>query len=210
MVLVVLLMLWNFGVSWLNCWFVGRTWAESKVIGGWTRLVTLAAAVMGASGFVWCNMLALGFLASTHAGLLPPKYELNDTYLGLLFNMGYALVIVPILGSGLAIWADSVKRAYKNRDGVSIGVAGYNTFAMAYDTYEAAKFLPSVLKSVGKTLESTKDARAKLMLATVYAVLALSVGLGIGLAYYIIHSTAVKVAQNAKIEALEAQVAAKA
>ncbi len=207
--MLVFLLLWNFGISVLNCWFVGRTWAESKVIGGWVRLVTWAAAVMGTCGFVWCNVLALGYLASTHIGILPVKYQLNDTYLGLLWNIGYALVIFPILGSGLAIWIDSVKQAYRNRDALSIGVAGYNTFAMAYDTYEAAKFLPTVFKEIGKTLDDSDDAKSKMMLLTVYVVLALSVGLGVGLAYFIIHTTAVRVAQNAKIEALEAQVAAK-
>jgi hypothetical protein len=202
--LILLLLAWNFGISWLNCWFVGKTWAESKVIGGWVRFVMWSAAVMGACGFVWCNLLVLGYIASTHVGILPLKYQLNDTYLGLLWNMGYALVIFPILGSGLAIWADSVKQAYRDRDALSIGVAGYNTFAIAYDTYEAAKFLPSVFKSIGKTLDDTKDTKTKLMLLAVYVVLALSVGLGVALAYFIIHTTAVRVAQQAKIGALKA------
>ena len=203
--LIVFLLLWNFGISWLNCWFVGKTWAESQVVGGWTRFVTWSAAVMGASGFVWCNTLVLGFLCSTHVGLLPLKYQLTDRYLELLFNLGYVLVVFPILGSGLAIWADSLKQAYKERDGLSIGVAAYNTFAMAHNTYEAAKFFPSVIDKIKDTLE---DSDNKLMLVTVYTVLAISVGGGIGLAYFIIHSTAVKVAQQARMATLEAQVAA--
>jgi hypothetical protein len=207
LILIVFLLLWNFGISWLNCWFVGKSWAESKVIGGWTRVVTLAAAVMGACGFIWCNLLVLGYIASTHVAVLPVKYQLNDTYLELLWNMGYALVIFPILGSGLMIWVDSVKQAYKNRDGVSIGVAGYNTFAMAYDTWNAAKFLPTVFEKIGKTIKDTDNAQTKAMLFCVYVVLGLSVGLGLATAYFIIHSTAVKVAQDAKIAALEAQAA---
>lgn len=203
--LIVFLLLLNFGISWLNCYFVGKTWAESQVVGGWTRLVTWAAAVMGASGFVWCNTLVLGFLCSTHVGILPLKYQLTDKYLELLFNLGYVLVVFPILGSGLAIWADSLKQAYKNRDGVSIGVAAYNTFAMAHNTYEAARFLPSVIDKIKDTLE---DSDNKAALLTVYVALALSVGGGVGLAYYVIHSTAVSVANAAKMTALEAQVRA--
>ena len=205
--MIVLLLLWNFLISWLNCWFVGKTWAESKVAGGWCRFVTWSAAVMGACGFVWCNLLVIGFLASTHVGLLPLKYQLTDKYLELLFDMGYALVIFPILGSGLAIWADSLKQAIKNKDGLSIGVAAYNTFAMAHNTYEAAKFLPTVFEKIGKSLE---DSDNKGLLLVVYACLALSVGAGVGLAYYIIHSTAVRVAEKARIAALEAQVAGRA
>src|SRR5271167_1408003 len=205
MLIVVLLLLWNFGISWLNCYFVGKTWAEAKAIGGWTLFVTYAAAIMGACGFIWCNTLVIGFLCSTHVGILPLKYQLTDPYLTLLFEMGYVLVIFPILGSGLAIWADSLKQAYKNRDGLSVGVAAYNTFAMAHNTYEAAKFFPSVIDKIKDTLE---DSDNKAALLTVYAVLAISVGGGIGLAYFIIHSTAVKVANAKRMATLEAQVAA--
>src|SRR5271170_2869832 len=204
--LIVFVILWNFGISWLNCYFVGKTWAEANAIGGWTKFVTCAAAVMGASGFVWCNTLVLGFLCSTHVAILSLKYQLTDRYLELLLNLGYVLVVFPILGSGLAIWADSLKQAYKNRDGLSIGVAAYNTFAMANNTYEAAKFLPTVFEKIGNSL---KDSDNKALMATVYAALAISIGGGLGLAYFIIHSTAVSVANKAKIAALEAQVAAK-
>lgn len=189
--LIVFLLLWNFLISWLNCWYVGKTWAESKVIGGWVRFVTWCAAVMGACGFIWCNMLVVGFLASTHVGLLG-KYALTDKYLEFLFNIGYVLIIFPILGSGMGIWLDSVKEAYKRRDGLSIGVAGYNTFAQVYNTYEAAKFLPEVFKTIGKTLDDSDDAKGKLGLLVAYICLAISVGGGVGLAYYIIHTTAKK------------------
>lgn len=200
--MIVFLLLWNFLISVLNCWFVGRTWAESKVVGGWTRFVTWAAAVMGACGFVWCNLLVVGYAASTHVGILPHKYQLTDPYLELLWEMGYALVIFPILGSGLAIWADSLKQAYKNRDMLNVGVAGYNTFAMAHNTYEAAKFLPTVFKKIS---DSLKDSDNKAAMLVIYVVLALSVGGGVGLAYYIIHTTAVSVAHKSKIAALGAQ-----
>ena len=207
MLLILFLLIWNFGISWLNCWFVGKTWAESKAAGGWARLVVWAAAVMGTCGFAWCNLLIVGFLFSDHVGLLPAKYILHDKQLELLWNMGYVLIIFPILGSGLAIWADSIKQAYKNRDGLSIGVAGYNTFAMAHNTYEAAKFLPTAFEKIGKSLE---DSDNKGLMLTIYAALAVSFGGAIALAYFIIHTTAVKVAQNVRIAALEAQVAGRA
>ena len=207
LIAIVFLLFWNFGISWLNCWFVGRTWAESKAAGGWARVVVWSAAVMGTCGFAWCNLLVVGFLLSDHVGIIPAKYILHDKQLELLWNMGYAIIILPILGSGLAIWADSIKQAYKERDGLSIGVAAYNTFAMAHNTYEAAKFLPTVFEKIGKSLE---DSDNKAVLITIYAGLAVSLGGAIAMAYFIIHSTAVKVAQNARIAALEAQVAGRA
>src|SRR5271157_3367524 len=202
--MIVLLLLWNFLISVLNCWFVGRTWAESKAAGGWARLLVWAAAVMGTCGFVWCNIIVVGYVCSTHIGILPLKYQLTDPYLALLWEMGYALVIFPILGSGLAITADSIKQAYKNRDGLSIGVAAYNTFAMAHNTFEAARFLPTVIDKIGTSI---KESNNKALMATVYTVLIVSIGGGLGMAYFIIHSTAVGVAQKAKIAALEAQAA---
>jgi hypothetical protein len=207
MILILFLLVWNFGISWLNCWFVGRTWAESKAAGGWARLVVWAAAVMGTCGFIWCNLLVVGFLLSDHVGLLPAKYILHDKQLELLWNMGYALIIFPILGSGLAIWADSLKQAYKNRDGLSIGVAAYNTFAMAHNTFEAAKFLPTVFEKIGKSLE---DSDNKGLMVTIYSALAISIGGAVALAYFIIHTTAVGVAnrlQQEKIASLEAKLA---
>jgi hypothetical protein len=74
---------------------------------------------------------------------------------------------------------------------------------MAHNTYEAAKFLPTIFEKIGKSLN-------KAMMLTVYTALALSIGGGLGLAYFIIHSTAVNVANKAKIAALEAQVAGRA
>jgi len=205
MILILFLLIWNFAISWLNCWYVGRSWAESKVVGGWARMLTWAAAVMGTCGFIWCNVLVIGFAASTHAGILPVKYQLTDPYFELLIDLGYVLVVFPILGSGMMIWVDSLIQAYKQRDGLSIGVATYNTFAQVHNTYEAAKFLPTVFEKIGKTLKATDQ---KALLLTVYACLAVSIGAGLGLAYYIIHSTAVKVAQQAKVSAqVEAKVA---
>jgi hypothetical protein len=206
MIWIVLLLLWNFLISWLNCWYVGKTWAESKVIGGWVRFVTLCAAVMGACGFIWCNLLVVGFVCSTHVGILPVKYQLTDPYLELLWNIGYVLIIFPILGSGIGIWLDSVKEAYKRRDAMSIGVAGYNTFAQVHNTYEAAKYLPTILKKISKSIQ---DSDNKLMMLTVYTALAVSVGGGLGLAYFIIHSTAQKQALIEQNKALQAQVASR-
>ena len=105
------------------------------------------------------------------------------------------------------IWLDSVKQAIKSKNGWDIGVAAYNTFAMAHNSYEAAKFLPTAFGKIAKSLE---DSDNKAVLATIYLALAVSIGAGVGLAYYIIHSTAVKVAQDVRIAQLEAQAAGRA
>jgi hypothetical protein len=89
----------HFGISWLNAWSVGKTWVESKAEGGFSYAVTWCALIMSASGFTWCYTILLALLAGNipyhgHV-LLAPKY-VNGA-----MELGYLVVILPILGSGL-------------------------------------------------------------------------------------------------------------
>ena len=36
---VLILLVLNFGISWFNAYSVGRSWADSKAIGGWPRFM---------------------------------------------------------------------------------------------------------------------------------------------------------------------------
>lgn len=155
----------NFGISWLNAYSVGRSWADSKVIGGWPRFMVWCGAVMSASGFTWCYLVVLSAIASS-AGFLPTRY----VQVGL--ELGYVATILPVLGSGIAIWMDSVTTAWRRRDAASIGVASWNTFAMAHNTSEAATTLPRVFKDLGSVFsEGDDDAEAIVLALTVLMVL---------------------------------------
>jgi hypothetical protein len=150
--LIVFLIMLNFGISWLNAWSVGKTWVESKAEGGFDYFVTWCATIMSASGFTWCYTIVLALLAGTipyHGHLLlAPKY-VNGAV-----EMGYLVVILPILGSGLGITVSSWRTFKRNKSLMNGGVAGYNTFAQIYNTYEAVKVVPGIFKDLGELFES--------------------------------------------------------
>jgi hypothetical protein len=120
----------TFGISWWNAYVAGKTWVESRVIGGFIRVVTWSAAIQSACGFTMVLAFALGGLGYA-LGLV------GMPVLHLLANMTYLLIILPILGSGLVITIHSWIIAYRERSILGMGVASYNTFAQAYNTYEA-------------------------------------------------------------------------
>jgi len=163
---VVLILLLNYSISWFNAWSVGRSWADSKAIGGWPRFMVWCGAVMSASGFTWCYLIPLALLAGV-MGWLPPEYVQAT------LELGYVVIILPILGSGLAIWLDSVTTAWRRRDLASIGIASWNTFAMAHNTYSAAKTLPKVLEHLGDVFKGgdSDDAKGKALLLVVLLVI---------------------------------------
>lgn len=160
-----LLFLLNFGISWLNAWGVGRTWDESKAEGGFTHFVTWCAAIMSASGFTWCYTLVLALIAGSvpYKGhiLLPPQYVAG------MIELGYVIIILPILGSGLGITISSWRDLRRRRSLATGGIAGYNTFAQVYNTVEAVRFLPGIFGDLGKLFNSKDKSSLVLMIALV-------------------------------------------
>ena len=139
--LVVLILALDLGISFYNAWAVGSVWSETAAMGGLARLTAWAGAVMAAVGFTWVYLFVLGFGA--HAlGYLP------TSALTALINLGYLAIIIPLLGSGLVITISSWV-AFARRRSLGGGlVAGYNTFADAYNTYQAIETVPGAIKSV--------------------------------------------------------------
>lgn len=147
---LLLVLLLNFGISWFNAWSVGRSWADSKAIGGWPRFVVWCAAIMSAAGFTWCytTVLALG------AGSMG---YLTSNYVRATLEIGYIVIIFPILGSGLGIWIDSLTTAWRRRDVSSLGIAAWNTYAGVHNTYGAISVLPGIFGDLTKTLGRDND-----------------------------------------------------
>ena len=141
MAIVVLVLLLNLGLSAWNAYAVGLAWVETKHAGGWPRFMAWMGAIMSASGFSWCYLLILAFIAH---GL----DWLNDYYLGVALKAGYVLLIPGILFSGLMITLDSWARAYRSRRILDIGAAAWNTYAQIHNTYHAIKDFDSAFGSV--------------------------------------------------------------
>lgn len=160
-----LLIIINFLISIFNAWSVGKVWFETKAVGGWPRILAWSGAVMSVCGFTWVYMVLLGSIAFS-AG------KLDQEHLTAMFSLGYVIIILPLLGSGVAITINSWIAAWKRRTFTNMGVAGWNTFAQAYNTYNAVSAIPEALKGVFKVFGNTKggnknDAMARLALLLV-------------------------------------------
>lgn len=152
--LLFVFLLLNAGISAWNAYAAGAFWTESKVIGGWMRFVTWCAVVMSACGFTWCYLTLLTMVAVGTETLTPEQ--------GLvMFELGYLVILLPLLGSGLGIWAHSIAEAYRRRSFGSIAVAGWNTYAQAQNMFDAARHAPGILRHVMDALGSGGKRRGK-------------------------------------------------
>jgi hypothetical protein len=187
MFFAILLLFVNLGISWFNAWSVGRSWADSKAIGGWPRIVTWCAAIMSACGFTYSYLtIAIG-AGAFH--FLPPQY------VRAALELGYVMIILPIIGSGLGITIDSITTAWRRRDLMSIGVAGFNTYAQVHNVYAAATTLPGILDDLGRTF-NTDDEDSGPATYLVILLVAFALGGGILTTAAIIRATARKYAQT--------------
>lgn len=184
--LTALLLALNFSVSWFNAWSISRSWADSKAIGGWPRTLAWCGGTMSTCGFTWCYLVIVT-VAAVATGFLPVKY------VELSLAVGYVVIILPVLGSGLGIWLDSMTTAWRKRDAVSTSVASWNTFAMAHDTWGAATTLPDSFKRIGDTLsgDNDDDAEGKLVVVAIALVVLVMCG-GVLTTLVILRSTARK------------------
>jgi hypothetical protein len=153
--MILLLFILNFAISWFNAWGVGKSWLESKAEGGFTHFVTWCAVVMSACGFTWCYLFVLAFLAGSipYDGhpLLAPKYVQG------MLELGYLVIILPIIGSGIGLSINSWQNFRRERSLTNGAVAGYNTFAQIYNTVEAIEALPSIFSDLSDLFKSDDD-----------------------------------------------------
>lgn len=155
------LLLLNFGISAWNAYASGSYLTESKIIGGWSRVIVWCGLIMSACGFTWVYLTILTMVAVAGQWLTPEWGTV-------MFKLGYLIIILPILGSGFGIWVHSVIQAYRKRSFGSVAVAGWNTFAQAHNTWQAAKHAPGFLSDVleafsGKNRKSSKDSGMALL-----------------------------------------------
>jgi len=181
--LLVLLVLVNFAISALNAWSVGKVWPERRDAPWSAKLVIWAAAAMSACGFTWCYLLVLAAVVSglrhatflAHVKQLKFVTELPPTFLPAMLNLGYLIIIIPILGSGLVLMVQSWAVAYRKRTFGSVGVAGWNTFANVYNYYEAVQAVPQAIQSVIGFFSSDDDEDNSLLVMLVVGALCLGI-----------------------------------
>lgn len=167
--LLAVLLLLNTGISFWNAYACGAYLTESKIIGGWTRFMVWCGLVMSACGFTWVY-LAIVTLGSEPFGILTAKQA------KIMFEMGNLVIILPVLGSGMAIWIDSVIQAYRTRSFGDIAVAGWNTFAQVHNTWEAASSAPSAFKAVTEFFSGDSDSDSVIGAALILVVVIVIAG----------------------------------
>lgn len=220
-------LLWplNFAISWFNAWAVGSTWDSTRArsqagMGGEAHFMNWMGAIMSASGFTWCYLVVLGLLGSvTPMSLLvspekdaPPVTGmlLDPSALQAFYDLGYLVIVLPILGSGLAITVQTWRafaRAKQRRAG-DYAITGWNTFAQVHNTYTAVREIPGVLSRLGDFFGGKKsgdnDNKSPLL---VLLLVVLAASAGILTTYSIIQARRRAVVLDAYRETLEREAA---
>ncbi len=133
----------NVLISIWNCFAVGSAWKDTMAMGGWFNKVVLWSAVIQSGvGFSMPILIGLTygtvtFLTSGEEPSLSP--EEAQQLIKWVSSLWYVAVIFPILGSGLSIWAHSLRVAYQRRDFASIATAGWNSYAQISNTMSAMR-----------------------------------------------------------------------
>jgi hypothetical protein len=171
MLLLVFIWVLNFGISAYNAVTVGRIRKYNEYISGWMNLLVWSVIIMSAAGFTWCYTIFIAMIAGA-LGYLSPEYVAGA------LNLGYMIVIFPILASGLIIWTHSIIEAYKRRDMISVGVAGWNTFANLYNWYNAFKYIPQVLGNLTGLFKGGGNSKDKgILIMVILVIVALCMGI---------------------------------
>ncbi|MDD6134481.1 MAG: hypothetical protein PUB49_07215 [Selenomonadaceae bacterium] len=150
MAMLIGVMILNLVISFLNARNVGRIWAETKAVGGWIRLLAWCGAIQSAVGFTFVYAIVVSYIAVS-TGYLPASM------LGLLSSLIYLMIIVPAIGSGIIITIQSWINFAREKSLMNLGVAGWNTFAQAYNTYNAIQSFGPALDTVQEGLGGLFD-----------------------------------------------------
>ncbi len=130
MVFLFMVLLLNVGISFWNARSAGKVWAEAKGLGGWIQIVVWCSAIQSALGFTYVYVAILVILANTF-------HILSGGAVECMTELAYLFLVIPLLGTGLIMTIHSWITAAREKSLLSMGVAGWNTFAQAYNTYHA-------------------------------------------------------------------------
>jgi hypothetical protein len=161
-----LLWLLNFVISIFNAWMCGKTWNETRYVGGMPHFMNWMGAIMSASGFTWCYLVVVVLFGGTY------PIEADDGTMSTLLtvdqvqavaDLGYILVVFPILGSGIAITIHAWGVAYRRRTLLNGGIAAWDTFAMVYNVRSALQNVPVAGTRLSDFFSGKGDDKGKLV-----------------------------------------------
>ncbi len=145
--LFLLVILLNVAISWWNARIVGLSWNYTA---GWQRFLAWCGVVQSAVGFTMAYAVVLaGIAIATHnAPQHFVKYLSDIVYLGL---------VIPAIGTGIAITIESIRIAFRQGGFANSAVATYNTLAEASNIWSAFHDAPKALKELSGGENSDED-----------------------------------------------------
>jgi len=173
--MIVLIWFLNFVISWFNAWGCGKSWTETKHVGGMAHFMNWMGAIMSASGFTWCYTILACLLGGSITHTVDGKSVpyLTPQQVEAVASAGYLIVIFPIIGAGIAITIHSWRVFAERRSLRNGAIAGYNTFADAYNIYHAVRGVPSAWGAVSKLFKGNDSKGSTLVLViALFALLA--------------------------------------
>lgn len=168
---LLLLMVLNGGISFLNAVGCAYSDAETKAVGGWQRFVWWCAWVMSGLGFGSCYILVFGCIGYG-VGVI------DETNAGFMMSLWYVLCAPAFVGAGLAITVDQWARTFRQGGLLNWGVSVWDTYAQIHNTMSLVQNFGGAFKVVIEGLGrigKEKDGW-KLVLAALVALF--SIGLG--------------------------------
>lgn len=188
-VLLVGILLLNIVISVWNCYAVGIAWKDTMAMGGlWNKIVLWSGLIQSGIGFSMPIAAGLTYVAIKYltSGSEPTlSAEEAKQLANWIFSLWYLAVIFPVLGSGIAIWAHSVRIAFQRRDFSSIATAGWNSYAQIHNTLSAVEHLGGAFGNVRElfaaALEGDDDSNSSSKAKPAWlAIIIVAVSLGAG------------------------------
>lgn len=146
--LIIGLLILNVLISVWNCYAVGTAWKDTMALGGWFNKTLLWSGIIQSGiGFSMPIIWMFGIILSLGESTVFTAVEINETTKS-TFYFWYILVILPAIGSGLAIWAHAIREVYRRRDFTSFAVAGFNSFTQVHNVVSAVDNLGGTFGNV--------------------------------------------------------------
>jgi hypothetical protein len=162
-----LILLVNYTISWWNAYATGKSWVEAKAVGGWIRVVAWAGAVLSAAGFSTVYL----FLIAYGAHVLG---YIDDQSMKLALSFGNLGLITPMIGAGIVVTLESWRRAYRHPSLLSLGSAGWNTYATAHNALSAFEDSGDALDMIGEAYTSAIDSKSKAVAVALITAIAIA------------------------------------
>lgn len=171
--LLLLVLVVNFGISWANASYVGRYWSESKKIGGSFRAYIITGYIMAIAGFT----MVYGYILLLISPIFLQLAEV-DTNTILMFeqlssDLIYLFCVVTIVPTGFYIWIRSLKDFWEEKTLANGLTAGWNSFAQIHNTVSVARNAPSALERVAEALFGGKGKKKDNTLLVLLAIFVL-------------------------------------